>query len=70
MIGRVVSMVVAPPAQMGASLPKYLANNGAPRSANISRMILAIKAMVPNSAAACTPMLGSFSWVIRIEDKE
>jgi len=51
MIGNVVSIVVAPPAQIGDSLPKYLTNNGAPSKANISRIILAIKAIVPNSAA-------------------
>ena len=31
MIGRVVSIVVAPPAEMGARRPKYLTNNGAQR---------------------------------------
>ena len=35
MIGNVVSIVVAPPAQIGDSLPKYLTNNGAPSKANI-----------------------------------
>ena len=39
MIGNVVSIVVAPPAQIGDSLPKYLTNNGAPSKANISRII-------------------------------
>ena len=69
-IGNVVSIVVAPPAQIGDSLPKYLTNNGAPSKANISRIILAIKAIVPNSAANCAPSVGSFSSVIKMEDYE
>ena len=50
-MGNVVSIVVAPPAQIGARRPKYLTNNGAPNNANISRIILAINAIVPNSVA-------------------
>ena len=46
MIGNVVSIVVAPPAQIGDSLPKYLTNNGAPSKANISRIILAIQQLL------------------------
>lgn len=71
MIGNVVSIVVAPPAQIGDSLPKYLTNNGAPSKVNISRIILAIKAIVPNSAANnCAPNVGSFSSVIKMDDNE
>ena len=50
MMGSVVSMVVAPPTLMGASLPKYLASRGAHSRVRISRQILASRAMVPSSA--------------------
>ena len=49
-IGRVVSIVVAPPAEMGASLPKHLTSKGAKRSVMISRMMLDSRAMVPKTA--------------------
>ncbi|OKZ07875.1 MAG: hypothetical protein BHV71_04245 [Bacteroides sp. 41_26] len=49
MIGRVVSIVVAPPAEMGARRPKYLTNNGAQSRAIISRMMFDKSAIVPNS---------------------
>ena len=62
MMGRVVSMVVAPPILIGANLPKYFANRGAHRSVNISRRILASRAMVPNSA----PLY----WVMKMLDRE
>ena len=55
MTGKVVSIVVAPPAQIGDNRPKYLTKRGAPRRAIISRMIFAIKAIVPNSVASWTP---------------
>ena len=48
-IGRVVSIVVAPPTEIGANLPKYFTNSGAPSSAVISRRMLDSKAIVPNS---------------------
>ena len=40
MIGSVVSIVVAPPTEIGASFPKYFTSKGAPSKAVISRMIL------------------------------
>ena len=49
MMGRVVSIVVAPPTEIGASLPKYFTRNGAPSNAMISRMMLDNNAIVPNS---------------------
>ncbi len=49
MMGSVVSMVVAPPTEMGASFPKYLTRNGAASKAMISRKMLDSKAIVPNS---------------------
>ena len=49
MIGRVVSIVVAPPAEMGARRPKDLTNNGAQSRAIISRMMFDKSAIVPNS---------------------
>ena len=49
MIGSVVSIVVAPPTEIGASLPKYFTSKGAPSKAVISRMILESNAIVPNS---------------------
>lgn len=48
-IGKVVSMVVAPPAAIGASFPKYFTITGAKSNVIISRRILASNAMVPNS---------------------
>ena len=50
MIGNVVSMVVAPPTLIGASLPKYFASSGAHSRVRISRQMLARRAMVPSSA--------------------
>ena len=47
---QVVSIVVAPPTLIGASLPKYFANSGAPSRVRISRQMLARRAMVPSSA--------------------
>lgn len=70
MIGNVVSIVVAPPAHIGDSRPKYLTNKGAPNKANISRKILAIKAIVPSSAANCAPSVGAFNSVIKIDERE
>lgn len=70
MMGSVVSIVVAPPAQMGESRPKYFTNRGAPTNAVISRIMLAIRAIVPSSVAACSPMSAVLSWVMRIDDKE
>lgn len=70
MTGKVVSIVVAPPAQIGDNRPKYLTKRGAPRRAIISRMIFAIKAIVPNSVASWTPKKGSFNWVIKIDERE
>ena len=50
MIGSVVSMVVAPPMVMGASLPNHRASSGAQRRVSTSRMMLASRATVPSSA--------------------
>ena len=49
-IGRVVSIVVAPPDDMGARFPNHLTSKGANSSVIISRDILDSKAIVPNSA--------------------
>lgn len=49
-IGSVVSIVVAPPAEMGAKLPNQRTSNGAANKVSISRLILASSAMVPSSA--------------------
>lgn len=49
MMGRVVSIEVAPPAVMGASGPNTFASSGARSSVIISRMMLASRAMVPSS---------------------
>ena len=70
MTGRVVSIVVAPPAQIGARGPKNRTHKGAPKSAIISRIILVIKAIVPSSAADCTPNETDFRSVIITDDKE
>ena len=62
MIGKVESMVVAPPAAMGASFPKYLTISGANSKVKISRNILASNAIVPSSI----PLYS----VIKMLDKE
>ena len=49
MMGSVVSIVVAPPAEMGARLPNQRTSNGAKSKVIISRVILDNNAMVPNS---------------------
>ena len=49
-IGRVVSIEVAPPADIGARRPKIVASTGAPRRVMISRNILESNAIVPSSA--------------------
>lgn len=56
-IGRVVSAVVAPPTDIGASLPKYFISSGANSKAIISRIILDKRAMVPNSAPRYSVMM-------------
>ena len=50
MMGRVVSIVVAPPAEMGASGPNHRASKGAQSRVMISRQMLASRATVPSSA--------------------
>ena len=62
MMGKVVSMVVAPPHDIGAKGPKNLTNSGAPNKVKTSRMILASRATVPNS--------GPRYCVIKILDSE
>src|SRR3712207_7417809 len=49
MIGSVVSIVVAPPAEIGARLPNQRTNRGAASNVSISLQILANNAIVPNS---------------------
>ncbi len=49
-MGKVVSIVVAPPAEIGASLLKYFTNRGANSKVIISRDIFDNNAIVPNSA--------------------
>ena len=49
-MGKVVSMVVAPPAEMGDSFPKYFTIQGARRRVMTSRMMLA-KSEIVNSSA-------------------
>ncbi len=62
MIGRVVSIVVAPPVDIGASLPNHRNRSGAARSAITSRSMLLTNAIVPNSA----PLY----WVIMMLESE
>ena len=50
MMGRVVSIVVAPPAEIGASRPNQRTSRGADSRVMSSRQMLASRAMVPNSA--------------------
>lgn len=49
MIGRVVSIVVAPPEDMGASFPKYFTSSGAKSSVISSRIMFESSAMVPKT---------------------
>lgn len=49
-MGKVVSIVVAPPAEIGASLLKYLTNRGAKSNVMISRDMFDNNAIVPSSA--------------------
>ena len=62
MMGSVVSIVVAPPEDMGASRPKIRTNKGAPSKVITSRMMFAISAIVPNSGPLALEMI--------IEDSE
>ena len=61
-IGRVVSMLVAPPEDIGASGPASFNRIGAPKRVIISRAMLASSATVPGS--------GPLYWVMNILDKE
>ena len=49
MMGKVVSIVVAPPDEMGAKGPNQRTIKGAPNNVMTSRMIFANKATVPKS---------------------
>ena len=69
-MGRVVSIVVAPPALIGANFPKYRAKKGAPTRAISSLTILEIKAMAPNWEATAAPATGAFNYIIRMDDNE
>ena len=62
MMGNVVSIVVAPPALMGARLPKYFTIHGASNKTKNSRIMFANKAIVPSSAPRYS--------VMRMLDKE
>lgn len=70
MIGNVVSIVVAPPAHIGANFPKYFTINGVNNRVNNSLIMLASKAMVPSSVAGSNPIRGVSSLVIKIEERE
>jgi len=50
--GRVVSIEVAPPAAIGASLPKYLTNSGAMSNVATSLMIFDSNATTPGTLPA------------------
>lgn len=62
MIGKVVSMDVAPPTLMGANGPNHLANSGEASSVMSSRRMLASRATVPNAAPRY--------WEIKMLDRE
>ena len=61
MMGSVVSIEVAPPDAIGASLPKYFTNKGVINNVAISRDIFDIKATTPSAS----PLI----FVIKILDK-
>lgn len=48
-MGSVVSIVVAPPDEMGARLPNHRANNGVKSNVHISREMLESSAIRPSS---------------------
>src|SRR6056297_3377066 len=52
MMGRVVSIEVAPPEDMGAKEPKNLLSNGASNRVRISRMMLDSRAITPRLSPA------------------
>ena len=61
-IGNVVSIEVAPPAEIGASFPNHFTIRGAPSSVMISHIMLANRAIVPISV----PLY----WVTNMLDSE
>lgn len=61
MIGSVVSIAVAPPEAIPASLPKYLTKIGTASKVIISRKML--------ESRAITPSVSPLIWVMKIEDK-
>ena len=60
-IGRVVSIEVAPPEAIPANFPKYFTNNGVQRSVIISRIMFDSKAI--------TPKVSPLIWLIKMLDK-
>lgn len=62
MIGKVVSMVEAPPQEMAANGPRKRTRSGVNRRVRISRMMLLIRATVPSSA----PLY----WVMKMDESE
>ena len=68
--GRVESIEVAPPVDMGASFPNTLHIAGAKRSVITSLIMFAIRATVPNWAANDAPAVVSLICVIRTDERE
>ena len=60
--GRQVSIDVAPPDEIGASFPKYLAKIGVNSKVIISRMILESKAITPS----CSPDISEINTLERL----
>ena len=58
-MGSVVSIVVAPPTDIGANLPKYRTRKGAASSAIISLIILERRATVPSSRCIAIQKAGN-----------
>lgn len=69
-IGKVVSIVVAPPLHIGAYFPNNFTKSGAPTRARSSLMMLASRAIAPNCAAICAPTSGVLICMIKIDDSE
>ena len=69
-IGNVESIEVAPPVDIGASIPNTLQITGANNNVITSLIIFDIRAIVPNCAAMSPPTVASLIWVINTEERE
>lgn len=69
-MGRHTSIELIPATEIGTNLPPQRARTGVPNKAIISRMTLASKAIVANSAAPCGPRVALLISAINTDDNE